>query len=80
MRVPKGADPSVVGRLLFTVRAIVAVVVASVVLGFLVAPGSSRPSDNPAVTMGRGVVEGMAAFGRGVVDLAASALPQHPVR
>ena len=40
----------------------------------------SRPSDNPIVTVGRGVVEGMAAFGREVVDRAASAVPQHPGR
>ncbi len=80
MRAAKGADPSVMGRLLFTARTIVAVVVASVVLGFVVAPGPARPSDNPIVTVGRVVVEGMAAFGREVVDRAASAVPQHPGR
>ena len=65
---------------MFGVRTMVAVVVAAVVLGFLVPPGSARPSDNPLVTAGRGVVEGMAAFGRGVVDLSAAALSQHPGR
>lgn len=57
------------GRLLSAARIVFAVVVAAVVLGFLVTPGSARPSDNQVIIAGQGVVEGLAAFGRGVVDV-----------
>lgn len=66
----------IVARLLFAVRVIFAVVVAAVVLGLVVTPGSGRPSSNPIVAGAQGVVEGMAAFGRGMVDLAGAT--QHP--
>lgn len=75
--VPAGyVDAEVVGRLLFGVRVIVAVVVASVALGFLVTPGGRAQAEpvNPVVTVGREVVTGMASFGRGLVDLAEAAL------
>ena len=67
------ADEPLMGSVLFAVRAVVAVLVAAVVLGFLVTPGTRRPADNPVIAVAQAGVEGLAAAGRGLVDLATDA-------
>ena len=68
-----GADAPSMGSVLFAVRAVVAVLVAAVVLGFLVTPGTRQPADNPVIAVAQAGVEGLAAAGRGLVDLAIDA-------
>lgn len=62
---------------MFGVRTVVAVLVASVVLGFLITPGSSRPTDNAVLAVARQGVEGLAATGRGLVEFAGQLVSDH---
>ncbi len=43
------------------------------VLGFLVTPGTRQPADKPVIAVAQAGVEGLAAAGRGLVDLATDA-------